>query len=60
MQLKSHKIGIVHYRGRNSNQEIYIFETVSAHAPISVHGVLCRSFDQGSGGAYVDLAQHCI
>ena len=32
----------------------------NAHAPIGVHRVLCRSFDQGSVGAYVDLAQHCI
>ena len=31
----------------------------SAHTPIILHRVLCRSLKKRSVGAYVDLAQHC-
>ena len=32
----------------------------SAHTPIILNRVLCRSLKKRSVGAYVDLAPHCI
>ena len=32
----------------------------SAHTPIILHRVLCRSLKKRLVGAYVDLAPHCI